>query len=910
MRELLTRPWLRAPVLLWRQPGLLLALAAAAFVAVLPAASAPLFLSAARTAALHHQLDNTCPAKVGLHLESRRSFRDLYRAPAQQRVDAATGVADYTARRASVSAAVASTPGVTAPVTTLYGAAAVTSARRGSRDLGDLGKAKFWLTGRSDDVAAGLDVRQGPSGKGLWLPESFAKDLGLRVGDEIELSTVRLSPGYFDIPVDPAAPPQPLRIAAVYADLGAGALEPQWCTLQGLFGYRGGAAELDPELKPVVFTDLSTMLAVGVNSPQNIAFEYVDVALVDQRPAAPAAHVMAARIADLRARIDAIYDMGGGVGRPTVITAVGHSVDRAELVYDTLRDTTAPATGAAVLIGLVVVLAAAGFWVQRREREVRLLAAHGASPGALAVKAALEALLALTAGAVAALAAAWALVRTFGPNPLLSAEAGPWAVGLAAAGWSAVLLVTAVTVGVRVRGLVDVVPRRRARHAARWIPWELALAAAAAAAWWLLGDGASVDRPGTLGSVAHVPLRLLVAPVLGFLALVVFAARIGAAWVRARARRPRAGSPRRPGVFLAMRRIARPVAASALLGAVTAIPVALTGFGATVTGSIELTLEAKSAMILGSNTVATLDRPVDVPAALADRTTEVLKLDRVLVGGFETDVLGIDPATFGRGAFWSSQLPGPDLAELVAGVHAGPDPTGVAYGVLPAGTHDVRVYGERLLTVSVSTVPLLPGAQGGYPVLLVHRDALGPAARFAVPQLWIRGDPATAAAELERTGLPVRRLAQLSATYGDSLYEPVTYTFQYLIAVNVFAGLVVAAGLLLYVEARTPTYRRGYVLLRRLGLRRRAHLAALLLETGLPMGVGLLFGLLIAAVAAWTSRADLDLAAGTPPGPLIAVPGGVLAAILGAVTVVALASGAFAQYRVVRARPGEVLREV
>src|SRR4051794_40013316 len=62
MRELFTRPWLRAPFLLWRQPGLLLALAAAAFVAVLPAASAPLFLSSARTAALHNQLDNTCAA--------------------------------------------------------------------------------------------------------------------------------------------------------------------------------------------------------------------------------------------------------------------------------------------------------------------------------------------------------------------------------------------------------------------------------------------------------------------------------------------------------------------------------------------------------------------------------------------------------------------------------------------------------------------------------------------------------------------------------------------------------------------------------------------------------------------------------------------------------------------------------
>jgi putative ABC transport system permease protein len=445
------------------------------------------------------------------------------------------------------------------------------------------------------------------------------------------------------------------------------------------------------------------------------------------------------------------------------------------------------------------------------------------------------------------------------------------------------------------------------------VPWELLLAAAAVAAWLLLDDAARVDGPGTLGSVAHVPLRLLVAPVLAFVALVILASRVGAAAVRRRETRRREtgrASRRGPGVFLAMRRIARPVAASALLGAVTAVPVALTGFGATVTGSIRLTLEAKSAMIFGAETVATLDRPIDVPPALADRATVVLRLARVFVSGFETDVLGIDPETFDRGAFWHAQLPGPGLGDLVAGLHAGPEPTGITYGVLPAGTHDVKAYGERQLTVSVTKAPLLPGAQGGYPVMLVHKDTLGPAARWALPQLWISGDPATAAAELDRAGVAVQRLAQVSGTFGDSLYEPVTYTFQYLIAVNVFAGLVVAAGLLLYVEARTPIYRRGYVLLRRLGLRRRAHLAALLLETGLPMGVGLLFGLLLAAVAAWTSRADLDLAAGSPPGPLIAVPAGVLVAILGAVVVVAAGSGAFAQYRVARAKPGEVLRGV
>jgi hypothetical protein len=40
------------------------------------------------------------------------------------------------------------------------------------------------------------------------------------------------------------------------------------------------------------------------------------------------------------------------------------------------------------------------------------------------------------------------------------------------------------------------------------------------------------------------------------------------------------------------------------------------------------------------------------------------------------------------------------------------------------------------------------------------------------------------------------------------------------------------------------------------------------------------------------------------------VPGGVLAAILGAVAVVSLGSSAFAQFRTVRAKPGEVLRGI
>lgn len=898
-------PWTRAPLLLLRQPGLLLAVAAGAFVAVLPAAAAPLFLSSARTAALHHQLDNTCAARAGFHLQSRLPFRDRAADGAVTRVDPSTATAAYERRRSVVTAEAVATPGMAAPTTTLFAATAVAGAVRGGQETGALEGAQVWVAGR-DGVTSKLAPLQGPSGDGVWIPRSLADAHGLAVGDELRFATLRLSPSNNGPPVDPAAAPAPVRVAAVYADLANPGADEYWCTFQGVYGYRSGQELFDQTILPVIYTDVATVVRLGVASPLSFANEYVDVPLADRRPDVPAAHVAAARVDDLRARVLRQYP-SDGVLRPTVITSVGASAERAELVYDTLRDTTAPATAAGVLIGLVVVAAAAVYWVQRREREVRVLAAHGVPSNALALKAVLEAGPALLGGAAFAVVTAAALVRAFGPSPLLSAEARPWALSVAAVALVAVFVVTGVSAGLRTRQLADVVPRRR-RSWTRRLPWELLPAGCAVLTWWLLGGGAG--RSGVTGAVAHVPLRLVVAPVLGFLALVALAARLGAWWIT------RAGVPdpvRRPGLFLAVRRVARPVAASVLLGAVTAIPVAMTGFGATVTDSIRLTMDAKAAVILGSDTVAALERDGPVPPSLAGRATPVLRLSRVLVGDVTTDVLGIDPATFADGAFWSAQLPGPDLAELVASLSAdrsGGISAGITAGALPAGTHDVRIYGERRFAVAVRATRLLPGSQGGYPVLLVHRDALGESARYAVPQLWIRGDPATAAADLARTDAPVRAITSTTDSLGDSLYEPVTYTFRYLIALNLFAGLVVAAGLLLYVEARTPVYRRGYVLLRRLGMRKRAHTAALILETALPMGAGLLLGLLLAAVATAVTRPELDLAPGAPPGPLIAVPTGVLVTVLAVVVGVAAASSAFAHTRAVRAKPGEVLRTV
>ena len=86
------------------------------------------------------------------------------------------------------------------------------------------------------------------------------------------------------------------------------------------------------------------------------------------------------------------------------------------------------------------------------------------------------------------------------------------------------------------------------------------------------------------------------------------------------------------------------------------------------------------------------------------------------------------------------------------------------------------------------------------------------------------------------TSLAISRITIAKDLYADSLFEPITYTFQYFVAIALLTGLVVAVGLLLYLESRTVPHRRAYIMLRRMGLRPRTHRAALLWELSIALG--------------------------------------------------------------------------
>jgi putative ABC transport system permease protein len=241
----------------------------------------------------------------------------------------------------------------------------------------------------------------------------------------------------------------------------------------------------------------------------------------------------------------------------------------------------------------------------------------------------------------------------------------------------------------------------------------------------------------------------------------------------------------------------------------------------------------------------------------------------------------------------------------------GPDAPRAVYGsaIAPDGENPVSYQGSPIFTINNTDAGRLPAQRSSYPVLLMHKDGLGQYAEKAVPQLWVRGEPDEVLRLAREAGLPLSRIAVADRIYQDTVFEPVTYTFTYLSALSLLTGLITTVGLLMYLEGRAPAHRRSYVMLRRMGLRQRSHLRALVTELTVPLFAGLLAGLGIAALLVAQLAGQFELNPTILPNTVLAVPLPTVAGIAVAVAVIALCSSAYAHHRVSRAKPGEVLRD-
>ncbi|GIJ51173.1 hypothetical protein Val02_80590 [Virgisporangium aliadipatigenens] len=871
-------PWRRAPFLLARRPAVALALAAAAFVAVLPAAAAPLFLSSARNATLHHQIDAACPWIVGTQAFGPLGVRgDL--PPGVPRT--LPGVVEYR----EATAARLAPPQLRDPMSTLWW-----SGGAQARPGGEAVAANFMTR---PDFAAHVKVVAGGPGPGVWLPDRFAEQNGLRVGDTVTLPARTIRPAGQDIPIPAVA----LPVTAVYTDLRNTPFDEYWCTVRTQYEGEPGQEFGNTPIPALLLMDQKTWVdAASVNST-NITHR-IDYAVRDEALPYERARDTAAAIETLRNKFNA----DPALSLLQVTARLPGYLDRADLVRRGLLPPVLPITGAGVVVGLLVVAAAGLFWVQRRRRELTVLAAHGVGPAALGVKALAEAAPALLAGAAAGWGVALALVRWLGPGPVISAEAVPRSLAAAGATFVVAALLVGCAAAVRCRSLTDVV-RAHGRFRLAALPWELLVVAAGVALWFTLDDSRELSSDGS-GAVARVPGRLLVVPILVIVGLSAFLSRSGTRWLRGRSGRP---PGRSPALFLAARRLAREAPVAALLAAATAVPIAFAAYGATVTGSVRATLAAEARMVVGADVVLSLSKPAPIPPRFAGRAAAVQRVNAILVGKIQADIVAVDVDTFADGAFWDDRPAGLDLEAAVATLRDG---GALAGAPVRSGSQGMLLGGEEVARVEVTQVPALPAAQGGYPTVLTTPDRLGGLARRAVHQLWVRGDPAEIRRTAVAAGLPLTRFQAADALYANTLFEPLTYTFDYLAALSLLTGLITTVGLLLYLESRAPVHRRGYALLRRMRLRPRGHLLAVAVELSTPLVAGLVGGMALAAGLVAALADEFEINRRLEPGTVVTLPGAALVGTAAAVAVIAFLAVGYAQRRVGRATPAEVLRDV
>ena len=888
-------PWWRGPLLLLRRGGVVVALMAAGAVAALPAAAATPFLSSSRDATLHHQIAPACPWSVGVRLVSTLSnddpSADIFYPPGTAR-PTATEVVD---KRTAQATAAAGQVDLLGPIETTLLAGV-----NGPTERADDPSYPIALIYRQD-VADHLQLRDGApvsSGPGLWVTDQYADFLHLKVGDPLALNA---RGGTVTLP-----------IAGVYHSLRSLPDQPWWCDQQPLIRAPGGNRP-PPEL---IFVNKQTFLdllpKLKVSAEHDVQFQLTDPNLNEDQ-----ARRTSAEIATMRTNLFDAKDATFGedfVNRSRLSSLLPNSTARADLARRSMLPAVLPITAAGVLVGLFVVAAAGMFWVQRRRRELTMLSAHGVGAGALAVKAVAESLPALVAGVAVGWGGAWALVHWAGPDPVLSSEAAPGAALGAAGTLLAAILVVGIVAGVACRSLADQTHGHHLR-VLRSVPYELALLAGAPLVWRWLGDQRETGDPGNgVGTAVHVPGRLLIVPIMVVGGLTVLAARLAVLYLRRRAARR---TPRSPAAFLGWRRIGRQAVMTAVLAGATSVPIALAAYGATVTGSVRTTIADEARLHVGSDVVLTLNERAPIPASLAGQATEVLRLDGAIIGGVQTDLLAVDPDTFTKAAYWDNRLDGATLSALMDPIRGESAPANgtplriVAADQTPPGTQQATWGGDAVLggDVDIVSTGVLPAQRTGYPLALVPKTALGNDTQYAVVQLWVRGDPAQIKAAAAAAKLPVKQILSATDLYANSLWEPLTYTFDYLTALSLLTGVVTLVGLLLYLESQAPLHRRAYVLLRRMGLSPGSHRRALLGELALPLAAGLLGGVAVAAGLTAALGMDFEMNPGIPPDTVIAVPYLPLGLIAVAVVVVAFGAASYAQARIGRANPSEVLRD-
>ena len=885
LSTLTSAPWRRAPILLRGRPGVLVTVAAACAVMTTSLAAVPLFLSSVGTESVALQASERCPRDTGISLHFVPTASALTSPPA----DPFTPLRDHlgpTNRWARIDGALAAG----ADPTIVERASLLT--RDGAHDH--------------------VEVLETTPGQGLWVSDRATELLGLHAGDVARIGD------------------RDVRVTGVYRDLSGNTADDFWCSNADMVLIEARSGDLVPP--PLLFlADTETFASlVGDFEEPDIDGAW-DAPLGDGLTTSEADALVAELACGARDGEQLRWCTEGQPLLPRARTRSGgtsvaarddadfverylHShlpfvTERSQAIRTSVGGAIWPIAGFGALAGAGLVAASASLWFDRRQRAVTLLSVRGVSPAGLGLKAVLELSIPLAVGVAVGVVAAHAMVTALGPSPVLEPSALRDAAGLGVMA----LVGASLTIG----AVVAWRSRPHARHAARrrWfaaLPWELLLAWLTVVSYRRLGDwGVPIGRGA---EVSHVDLLGLMFPVLFLVTVVAVTSRL-LSWT---ARPLRAASRRWPtALYLGVRRVTRYRVAILGLLAASSIAAGVLGYAATMSRSLDATLEAKAKTYVGSDVAVRLDADEALPTEIQDRSTEVDLHRFANIGPEDRDaaVIAIDTDTFERAAFWDPGFADPSLDTILEALDG---PTGdagvpavvVGTDVPPGSEVAVLDQGTRRFTIDpIAGVRTFPGMRLPKPTVFVRQDAIADLNLVAGRrEVWIAGDREATLEALERAGLGYVEDRQVGEVVDGASFRTVTWTFGFMQSLGASAGLLALGGVIVYLDARRRDRLLGYAFMRRMGLRRAQHRRALAVELVASVLVGTLLGMASALTAAWLAHDRVDPVPKFQPDPLLLPALPVIVGLTALSLAVVLVASALAQRRVDRDDPVEVLR--
>ncbi|PRY37493.1 permease [Umezawaea tangerina] len=831
-------PWRAAPRAALSSPLTLLVSVVTALLLSFVVAAAVLHSSASGSAAVAYQQDRLCEQLLHPGLDADRGV------PAD-RVDEVVAAARETAGSLPVLAAT-----YTTEVRTDFG-----------------GRPTFAKFGYREGAVDHVTVLEGGSRDGMWVPRSVADTTDLRLGER---------------GMGGRLPP----VTAIYADLND-PIDQWWC---------GERKQVVPN--KITRKDVTSSV---VWMPSQEAFDAlppeltgggVALSLRFPVPAPRTATQAEVLLASGTALLDRIDDRTDGI-----IPRLRHNVvlplpvENARATAANVRAAVLPLTLISLLIGLAGVGTVTAGWVQRRRTELRMLWCRGSGPWALGGRAVLELGAPLVLGGAAGLGTARLLLGVYAPSTDLEPDALPTAVLAVVAVVLASLAVTLVVTAFHAHRMFQApTGRGLARRVLAAVPWELATAALAFAAWQRLRAG-GLSTPLKIGGLPGIDAAALAFPLLVVLTTALLAARVLRVLLRAS---HRASLWHRPAAQIAIRRLAAsagPVTGVLLVGVLAIGTIAV---GTSVANAQRTALDEKSGLYTGANSVVQIGTDLvtgerELPAELRGSTTVV-----GVSSQYDRTAVVVDPATFTDGAYLGTADPDELRALLTEPLRIGP----------PA-RRDVQLPGLPPLNPR-TTLPSFPkvGADG----YVVPRDRVTAADAVGSWYLWSTRSAADLTGPLRAAGIDYTGVQERSKAIAGLPFLTIGWAFGFVTAIGGVLAIVAAIALLLAIEVRRRQNAVAGALSTRMGMSPATLLSSHLVELGAVAAFAVVVGSAASALSSGVAVPRLDPAPRLTPSPTLpnVLPLLVTTAVGSALVVLAAAWIALRAARA--ARIGELIR--